>query len=65
MTQNNLGEAYRILGERESGTATLERAVEAFEAGLEIFEAAKADYFVGIATRNLERTLALIDERSR
>jgi hypothetical protein len=34
MTQNNLGNALAALGERESGTATLERAVEAYEAAL-------------------------------
>jgi hypothetical protein len=30
MTQNNLGNALQRLGERESGTATLEKAVEAY-----------------------------------
>ena len=35
ITQNNLGNALRALGEREGGTVTLERAVEAYEAALE------------------------------
>ena len=34
-TQNNLGSALRRLGERESGTARLEEAVEAFRAALQ------------------------------
>ncbi len=34
-TQNNLGNALRILGERESGTARLEEAVTAFRSALE------------------------------
>ena len=35
MTQNNLGNALRTLGERESGTARLEQAVQAYRAALE------------------------------
>ncbi|QNT68226.1 tetratricopeptide repeat protein [Defluviicoccus vanus] len=35
MTQNNLGNALRRLGERESGTARLEDAVAAYRAALE------------------------------
>jgi len=35
MTQNNLGTALETLGERESGTARLERAVAAYRAALE------------------------------
>src|SRR5215210_6163785 len=34
MTQNNLGDALRRLGERESGMARLEEAVEAYRAAL-------------------------------
>ena len=34
-TQNNLGNALRTLGERESGTARLEEAVAAYRAALE------------------------------
>ena len=30
MTQNNLGDALRVLGERKSGTARLKKAVTAF-----------------------------------
>ena len=35
MTQNNLGIALAVLGERESGTARLEEAVAAYRAALE------------------------------
>jgi hypothetical protein len=35
MRQNNLGNALRTLGERESGTARLDQAVQAFSAALE------------------------------
>ena len=35
MTQQNLGNALRTLGERESGTARLEEAVAAYRAALE------------------------------
>jgi tetratricopeptide (TPR) repeat protein len=35
MTQNNLGNALRALGERESGTARLEEAGAAYRAALE------------------------------
>ena len=35
MTQNNLGNALRFLGERESGTGRLEEAVKAYQAALE------------------------------
>ena len=33
--QNNLGNAFRALGERENGTARLDEAVGAFRAALE------------------------------
>jgi hypothetical protein len=36
MTQNNLGNALRTLGERESGTAKLTEAVAAFDACLTV-----------------------------
>ena len=35
MTQKNLGNALKALGERESGTARLEEAVAAYRAALE------------------------------
>jgi hypothetical protein len=34
VTQNNLGTALETLGERESGTETLEKAVEAYREAL-------------------------------
>jgi hypothetical protein len=35
-TQMNLGNALRVLGSREAGTARLEQAVEAFDASLTV-----------------------------
>jgi Tetratricopeptide repeat len=35
MTQNNLGAALSMFGERESGTARLEEAVAAYRAALQ------------------------------
>ena len=35
VTQNNLGNALRTLGERENGTARLEQAVSTYKAALE------------------------------
>ncbi|MCA8880206.1 MAG: tetratricopeptide repeat protein, partial [Rhodobacteraceae bacterium] len=35
MTQNNLGNALRTLGQRETGTARLEEAVDAYRAALQ------------------------------
>ena len=37
MTQMNLGNALRTLGQRDSGTARLEEAVTAWNASLEVF----------------------------
>jgi tetratricopeptide (TPR) repeat protein len=61
MTQNNLGNALTRLGERESGTARLEQAVEAYHAALEVLGPAAASYYV--AQRNLARAEALLAER--
>jgi tetratricopeptide (TPR) repeat protein len=46
MTQNNLGSALSTLGERESGTARLEEAVAAFDAGLTVTETAWPEEWV-------------------
>jgi tetratricopeptide (TPR) repeat protein len=54
-TQNNPGNALLRLGARDSGTARLEEAVAAFDAALEVFVAAKADYYVEVAQQNRPR----------
>ena len=55
--------ALWTLGERESGTARLEEAVEAYRAAVEVLRPAGASYYVGIAERNLARAEALLAER--
>ena len=65
MTQNNLGSALTRLGERESGAAQLEEAVAAFDAALEVFEAAPADHYIGICRRNRASAAALLEERRK
>jgi tetratricopeptide (TPR) repeat protein len=62
-THNNLGNALWSLGEREEGTERLEEAVDAYRAALEVFRAAGTDYYVAVASGNLERTEALIASR--
>ena len=63
MTQNNLGNALRRLGERESGTTRLEEAVAAYREALAVFEAAGADYYIAVVQRNLERVERLLEQR--
>jgi hypothetical protein len=63
ITQNNLGLALATLGEQESGTQRLEEAVGAYNAALDVFEAAGAEYYVTNTRGNLERARALLDER--
>jgi hypothetical protein len=63
MTQNNLGSALETLGERESGTARLEEAVSAYDAALEVFVPAAADYYMNVCRNNRARAQALLAER--
>ena len=63
MTQMNLGNALVTLGERESGTARLEEAVAAYNGALEIFVAAKADYYEDVCRSNIARAHSALDER--
>ncbi|MGD9615348.1 MAG: tetratricopeptide repeat protein [Alphaproteobacteria bacterium] len=62
-TQSNLGEAFEKLGARESGTGRLEQAVAAYDAALEVFVAAKADYYVEYTRRNRDRAASLLEQR--
>ena len=62
-TQNNLGTALQRLGERESGTARLEEAVEAYRAALDLFEGAGARHYVDVIRGNLERATTMLDQR--
>jgi tetratricopeptide (TPR) repeat protein len=63
-TQNNLGNALRALGERESGTGRLEEAIAALRAALEVFEAAQASHYMAVTQGNLARVESLIAERA-
>ncbi len=65
MTQNNLGNALRSLGEREGGTDRREDAVAAFKASLEVFELAQATHYIEGTKRNLQRAEALLQERRK
>jgi hypothetical protein len=53
MTQNNLGNALRILGERERGTARLEEAVSAFREALQENTRARVPLDQGFTQMNL------------
>jgi hypothetical protein len=61
MTQNNLGVALRVLGEREAetdkakGCATLKTAREHYTAALEEFRRPGASYYVEMARGNVAR----------
>jgi hypothetical protein len=61
MTQNNLGNALRRLGEREGSTARLEEAVAAYRAALQVFQGSGASH--DMAQHNLRMALALLNER--
>ena len=62
-TQNNLGNALKALGERESGTARLEEAVAAYKAALGVFELAQTAYNTEATKANLKKTEILLQER--
>ena len=64
-TQNNLGTALQALGERESDTARLEQAVEAFQAALLEWTREATGHWHEVAQRNLTRTLALLEKRRK
>ena len=61
-TQNNLGNALRTLGERESGTGRLEEAVQAYRAALEEFTAEGLSRNRDIVQNNLNNALHRLPE---
>ena len=63
MTQNNLGNALRILGERESGTARLEEAVAAYREALKERTRERAPLEWATTQNNLGNALATLGER--
>jgi hypothetical protein len=62
-TQNNLGNTLQILGERESGTGTLTKAVDAYREALTVFDQERSPNYWQVTHRNLDKVLALIAER--
>ncbi|MBF0435742.1 MAG: hypothetical protein HQL77_10260 [Magnetococcales bacterium] len=64
-TQNNLGNALRALGERESGTEKLEAAVMAFEKALDVAKASGAGYYIEIFQKNIDKCNNLLKKRKQ
>jgi len=62
-TKNNLGDALRILGGRESGTTRLEEAISAFRAALEERTRERAQLDWAETQSNLGSTLSELGER--
>ena len=63
MTQNNLGNALRTLGERESGTARLEEAVAAFREALKEWTRERVPLDWAMTQNNLGDALQTLGER--
>jgi tetratricopeptide (TPR) repeat protein len=62
-TQNNLGNAFWTLGERESGTARLQEAVAAYRAALEEETRERVPFDWAAAQNNLGNALSSLGER--
>jgi tetratricopeptide (TPR) repeat protein len=62
-TQNNLGNALQMLGERESGIAKLEQAVEAYQAALQEQTRERVPLDWAITQNNLGNALQVLGER--
>jgi tetratricopeptide (TPR) repeat protein len=63
MTQNNLGNAFKRLGERESGTAHLTEAVAAYRAALEEQTRDRVPLAWAAMQNNLGTTLTTLGDR--
>jgi hypothetical protein len=63
MTQNNLGSALEIFGERESGTVRLEEAVAAYRVALEEYAHARVPLDWAARQNNLGVALRTLGER--
>jgi hypothetical protein len=63
MTQNNLGNALAALGQRESGTARLEQAVDAYRAALQERTRERVPLAWVMTQNNLAGAQALLNER--
>jgi hypothetical protein len=65
ITQNNLGTVLQRLGDRESSTDRLKEAITAYDAALEVFIAAKADYYIKLTQRNRANATALLEQHRK
>jgi hypothetical protein len=63
MTQNNLGNALRTLGEWESNTAPLQEAVAAYRAALEERTRERVPLYWAMTQNNLGNALSMLGER--
>jgi tetratricopeptide (TPR) repeat protein len=63
MTQNNLGNALRTLGQRESGTARLEEAAAAFRAALQEYTRERVPLDWAMTQNNLGNALGTLGQR--
>ena len=63
MAQNNLGNALRALGERESGTARLDEAVAAYRAALLERTRERVPLYWATTQNNLGNALRVLGER--
>ena len=63
MTQNNLGAALSMLGERESGTTRFEEAVAAYRAALEEWTRERVPLQWASTQNNLTNVEALFERR--
>jgi hypothetical protein len=62
-SQNNLGAALKILGERESSTVRLEEAIAAYRETLKERTRERVPLDWATTQNNLERALRFLDER--
>ena len=64
-TQNNLGAALTILGDREAGTESLEQAVAAYTEALKERTRARVPLDWAATQNNLDHAIQILRERGR
>jgi hypothetical protein len=63
ITQHNLGNALRALGERATGPTQLKQAVADYDLALSIFASAGVEYYAERCRTDRSRTIALLQQR--
>ena len=63
VTQNGLGDAFRLLGERESNPTRLEEAVAAYSSAIAIYAAFGLDHNITVCRGNRDESNALLAQR--